>query len=472
MILLTDYSYKKGSRNLIYPIYEDRRIDAELTNLLGFDLNDEIDKSLGTLTSVHTLGKLPFSKIMFLGLGASAEMTTRSMRKALGALSEKIKDSMDFALPFAATEVMDESAIAAIYAETYQMSQYEEQIQGHDAKVIPEQYVISDAQINSQINIQIEEALTTGEIIGKAVNYEKILADTPANLMTPSILVQKAQELAARYHMDCTILDMDKLTEMKAGGILAVNLGSDEPCAIICIKYQGNGNAPFKAYIGKGLTFDSGGYNIKSNSYGMKYDMIGGASVLAVMEILAVTKARTNVYGIVPTTENMISGHGYRPQDVITTLSGKTVEIVSTDAEGRMILCDAITYAQTLDVTHIIDMATLTGACARALGTTYTGIFSNDDDFCAEFQDAANRVDEKVWRLPMDQEYRDMLKSNSADMKNSAGKPLGGASVAANFLQEFVNEGVKWVHVDVAGTGEVDGHATGVMVRTVAEVLK
>lgn len=464
MKLLTDYSYKEGTRNLIYPIYEDHKIDAELTDLLGFDLNGEIEKSLGTLTSIHTLGKLPFSEIIFLGLGASADMTTRSMRKALGALSEKIKETMDFALRFAVTGSLDESSIAAIYAETYQMHQYEEQIQGHDAKIIPEQYVISDAQI--------EEALATGEIIGNAVNYEKMLADTPANLMTPSILIQKAQEMAARSHMECTILDMDKLTEMKAGGILAVNQGSDEPCAIICIKYQGNGNAPFKAYVGKGLTFDSGGYNIKSNSYGMKYDMIGGASVLAVMEILAATKAKTNVYGIVPTTENMINGHGYRPQDVITTLSGKTVEIVSTDAEGRMILCDAITYAQTLNVTHIIDMATLTGACARALGTTYTGIFSNDDAFCAEFQDAANRVDEKVWRLPMDPEYRDMLKSNSADMKNSAGKPLGGASVAANFLQEFVNDSVKWVHVDVAGTGEVDGHATGVMVRTVAEVLK
>ena len=241
---------------------------------------------------------------------------------------------------------------------------------------------------------------------------------------------------------------------------------------MICLKYT-NADTPYTAVIGKGLTFDSGGYNLKGNSLGMKYDMCGGADVLGVMKTLGALKAKANVYGIIPTTENLVSGKAYKPQDVITTLSGKTVEIISTDAEGRLILCDAITYAQQLGATQLIDLATLTGACVSALGDIYTGVFSNDDEYYQEFDKAMKESDEKGWRLPIDEEYFAKLKSHSADFKNSVGKAGAGASVAANFLEAFVEEGTKWIHLDIAGTADNDGTAaTGAMVRSVVNMVK
>lgn len=205
----------------------------------------------------------------------------------------------------------------------------------------------------------------------------------------------------------------------------------------------------------------------------MKYDMCGGADVLGVMKTLGALKAKANVYGIIPTTENLVSGKAYKPQDVITTLSGKTVEIISTDAEGRLILCDAITYAQQLGATQLIDLATLTGACVSALGDIYTGVFSNDDEYYQEFASAMKESDEKGWRLPIDEEYFAKLKSHSADFKNSVGKAGAGASVAANFLEAFVEEGTKWIHLDIAGTADNDGTAaTGAMVRSVVNMVK
>jgi leucyl aminopeptidase len=204
----------------------------------------------------------------------------------------------------------------------------------------------------------------------------------------------------------------------------------------------------------------------------MKYDMCGGADVLGIMKILASNKVKANVYGIIPTTENLVSDKAYKCDDVITTLSKQTVEIVSTDAEGRLILCDALTYAQSLNVSHIIDIATLTGACVRALGDVYTGVFSNDDKFYNTFNEALKESDEKGWRLPIDDEYFKMLKSEVADFKNSAGKPLAGASVAANYLNAFINNSTKWIHLDVAGTADSNGKgATGAMIRTISYLL-
>ena len=286
--------------------------------------------------------------------------------------------------------------------------------------------------------------------------------------MTPKLLAKEAKEVAERYHMDCHILWKKELEDCHAGGILAVNQGSDEEPCMIVLNYQGNGNAPYTSLVGKGITFDSGGYNIKSNSYGMKYDMCGAADVLGAIEILAAAKSKCNVYAIIPATENLINGTAYKPQDVITTMSNKTIEIVSTDAEGRLILCDAITYAQTLpQVERIVDIATLTGACVGALGDEYAGIFSNDDAFYQSFQSALDQSDEKGWRLPLDEAYFKKLKSNSADLKNSAGKPGAGASVAANFLQAFVNDGIKWIHIDIAGVSDhPEKGATGKMIRS------
>lgn len=446
---------------MIYPIYQDQSVCQEMIETLGYDVTQDIDKNFSQITKIHTLGKYPFSYILFVGLGKEENITTAKLRE----VALKVSKNLDQPSQLVVNHLSDKQTFVKIWVESHIISQYTERKIGHDVKEIKDIDVVCEESVQKEI----DEAI----IYGAGINYARKLADTPSNLMTPEDMVKEALEMAKNCHMECTILDKSKLEEMKAGGILSVNRGSHIPAYMICFKYNGDGDAPYKAVIGKGLTFDSGGYNLKSNSYGMKYDMCGGADVYGIMQILAQSQAKTNVYGIVPVTENLVSGMAYKPQDVITTLSGKTVEIVSTDAEGRLILCDAITYAQQLGATKLIDLATLTGACVAALGDVYTGVFSNDEDYYQQFAQAMKASDEKGWRLPLDQAYLNKIQSNSADLKNSMGKPGGGASIAANFLEAFVEEGTQWIHLDIAGTADQDGTgATGAMIRSVVEFMK
>lgn len=458
------YSVKESQRNIIYPIYEDQNICHNMIDTLQYDLEHIVKKGYNEVTKIHTLGKFPFETITFIGLGNSKEITTSKLRKAFETVSKTIDTESVFLSKHAKTEVLSVHEITKLFVETHLLTSYEERIIGHDVKEVIDIDIIAGEE-DVTTDIEIAKAYAQG------INHARRLADAPSNYMTPEALVKEAKELAEKYGMEYEILDKEALEKMKAGGILAVNQGSHIPAYMICLKYT-NAETPYTAVVGKGLTFDSGGYNIKKNSLGMKYDMCGGANVLGIMEILAATKAKVNVYGIIPTTENLVSDKAYKPQDVITTLSGKTVEIISTDAEGRMILCDALTYAQELGATRIIDMATLTGACVAALGFVYTGVFSNSEVFYQEFEKALKASDEKGWRLPMDDEYLALLKSSSADLKNSVGKPGAGASVAANFLGSFIHDDVEWIHLDIAGTADNHGTgATGAMIRSVVNVL-
>lgn len=453
------------NKNVLYPIYEDHVVCSKITDTLGYDIDRIIDKSLGKLTTIYTLGRYPFESITFLGLGKPEEITTRKMRKAFEEFAKENEDAKVFVAGRAVTDGVDIHKVAELFAESYLIGAYKELVLGKEEKELPDMEILVP-------EVDIVADIEMGKRYADGINHARKLSDTPSNRMTPAHLAEEAKKLAETYGMECEILDKEALEEMGAGGILAVNQGSHVPACMICLKYSG-GEGPYKAVVGKGLTFDSGGYNIKKNSLGMKYDMCGGADVLGIMQILAATKAKVNVYGIVPTTENLISDKGYKPQDVVTTLSGKTVEIVNTDAEGRMILCDGLTYAQRLGATHVIDLATLTGACIHALGSSYTGVFANDDDFYKAFEEAMSESDEKGWRLPLDEEYFEQLKSNSADFTN-CGKPgVAGASVAANFLNAFIEDGVKWIHLDVAGTADNDGKAaTGAMIRSVVNALQ
>ena len=446
---------------MIYPIYQEQSVCQDIIDTLGYDVTQDIDKNFSQITQIHTFGKYPFSYILFVGLGKQNEITTDKLRKIATTVSKDIKQSVQLVV----NHLDNQSILVRAWLESHILAQYEERKIGHDAKPIMNMDVLASVDVQDEIN--------EASIYGEGINYARRLADTPSNLMTPDEMVKESIQLAKDYGMECTILDKAQLEDMKAGGILSVNQGSDIPAYMIVLKHNGDGDNAYKAVIGKGLTFDSGGYNLKGNSYGMKYDMCGGADVLGVMQILARSQAKTNVYGIVPVTENLVSGKAYKPQDVITTLSGKTVEIVSTDAEGRLILCDAMTYAQQLGAKKLIDLATLTGACVTALGDAYTGVFANDDDYYHEFEEAMKAADEKGWRLPLDQAYLDKLKSNSADLKNSAGKPGAGASIAANFLESFIEKDTQWIHLDIAGTADQDGTgATGAMIRSVVEVMK
>ena len=442
---------------MIYPIYQEQPVCQDIIDTLGYDVTQDIDKNFSQITQIHTFGKYPFSYILFVGLGKQNEITTDKLRKIATTVSKDIKQPVQLVV----NHLDNQSTMVRVWLESHILAQYEERKIGHDAKPIMNMDVLASVDVQDEIN--------EATIYGEGINYARRLADTPSNLMTPDEMVRESIQLAKDYGMECTILDKAQLEDMKAGGILSVNQGSDIPAYMIVLKHNGDGDNAYKAVIGKGLTFDSGGYNLKGNSYGMKYDMCGGADVLGVMQILARSQAKTNVYGIVPVTENLVSGKAYKPQDVITTLSGKTVEITTTDAEGRLVLCDAMTYAKQLGVQAIIDLGTLTGP---ALGDVYTAVFSNDDDYYHEFEEAMKAADEKGWRLPLDQEYFDKLKSNSADMTNCSMTFGGDASVAANFLEAFVEKDIQWIHLDIASTAKKPNiGATGAMVRSIATFL-
>jgi leucyl aminopeptidase len=258
--------------------------------------------------------------------------------------------------------------------------------------------------------------------------------------------------MAATAGLAVDVLDENKIRELKMGALLGVSQGSEEPPRVVVLKYAGKpSSSEILAYVGKGVTFDTGGISLKSadGMEKMKYDMAGGVTAMAAVRTLALFRAPVNCMAVVPLVENMPSGRAQRPGDVVESMSGKTIEIINTDAEGRLILADALAYAQTLGATHLIDLATLTGAARIALGSFRVGVMGNDQPFIDSFLAAAARAGEKMWQMPMDDEYRDLIKSTVADVANSGGR-FAGMITAAKFLQEFVGN-TPWLHLDIAG---------------------
>jgi leucyl aminopeptidase len=296
-----------------------------------------------------------------------------------------------------------------------------------------------------------------GRIIGEAVNFTRDLANEPGAYMTPTIMAERAQEIANKFGLEIDVLDQDRIEAEGMGSFLSVARGSDEPPKLMVLKYTPEGGATgsgsdLLALVGKGITFDTGGISLKpgENMELMKYDMTGGATVLGVMQAVAQLKPSIPVLGVVPSTENMPSGKATKPGDVVRAMSGKTIEVINTDAEGRLILADGIAYAKKLGATQIIDMATLTGAVSIALGDVNTGIMGTDQELIDEFIEAGREVGEKFWQLPLDKEYSKQIKSDIADIKNVGGRKAGTITAAA-FLKEFA-DGVSWAHLDIAGT--------------------
>ncbi len=299
-----------------------------------------------------------------------------------------------------------------------------------------------------------------GTILGEAQNYARTIMNRPANQVSPEVLAAEARKLARQHlNLSCTILDDKQLSAKKFGGILAVGQGSSNRPRLIVLKYRPRktGKAPTVGLVGKAITFDSGGISIKPSEgmQDMKFDKSGGVAVLATMRAIARLQPGVNVVGIVPAAENMPGGGSYRPGDIVTTLSGKTVEIQNTDAEGRMLLCDAIHYATQLGCGTIVDAATLTGACVVALGEWTAGVMGNHNDLIGQLKAAATATGEKIWELPCGEEYLELMKSKIADLKNTGGR-WGGACSAAAFLREFAGN-TPWAHLDIAGVGCADG---------------
>ena len=323
-------------------------------------------------------------------------------------------------------------------------------------------------------------AVDKGRIIAEAQNFVRDLVNEPSNLMTPSLFAQRAAEMAGRFGLECQVLGPEEIRELKMGALWAVAQGSDEPPRLVVLRYTPSGApaSPVVGLIGKGITFDTGGISIKpsENMHEMKADMAGGATMWGVMQAIAQLKPQVRVIGVVPATENMPSGKAYKPGDVVTSMSGKTVEILNTDAEGRLVLADALTYAKQLGCTVLIDAATLTGAVTIALGNITTGVFGWNKEWVDRVLGAASAAGERMWALPVDDEYRDLYKSSIADLANTGGR-YGGAITAAMFVGEFAGQ-TPWVHLDIAGTAGAKEDKpyrgkgpTGHGVRTLVQLL-
>lgn len=323
----------------------------------------------------------------------------------------------------------------------------------------------------------LNAAVSRGRIIGESINFTRTLANEPGNEMTPSDMADRARQMAEEFGLECDILDEARMEQEGMGALLGVSRGSEEPAKLIVLKYTpaqpAENTGELLTFVGKGLTFDTGGISLKpaQDMELMKYDMCGGAAVLGAMRAIAQLKPARPVLGVVPSSENMPSGRATKPGDIVRSMAGKTIEVINTDAEGRLILCDAITYARKIGAGRIVDLATLTGAVVIALGDVNTGIMGNNQEWVDEIIATGKEVGEKYWQLPLDKEYTRQLKSDIADLKNVGGRKAGTITAGA-FLKEFA-EGVTWAHLDIAGTAWGDDAkpfrpkgATGVAVRT------
>ena len=431
---------------------------------------------------LHAPAGLAAKRLLILGLGKEAKTTANAVRSAAGTAVRFIKPRAIRELAFALPKLAQESAARSVRAavegafvgdfdpDTYRSDRTDQSV---------EQFTLAAPADTDQS--ALEAAFAEGVIIGESQNFTRSLVNEPGNKLTPTILGQRAALMAAEVGLDWEVHSTEKLHELKMGAFWSVSQGSAEPPALIVLRYEPESvsDGPILGLVGKGITFDSGGISIKpsDNMEKMKYDMAGGAAMLGAMRAIALLKPRVRVIAVVCAAENMPSGTAQKPGDVQIAMSGKAIEIINTDAEGRLVLADGLTYAKQLGATHLIDAATLTGACVVALGMINAGAFSNDDATYAKFDGALATSGEKFWRLPLGDEYAEMIKSDIGDIKNTGGR-WGGASTAAEFLKVFA-EDTPWIHLDIAGVAWVEDSRpyiakgpSGIAVRSILEWVR
>tara|TARA_B100000315_G_C14552975_1_gene576775 strand:- start:231 stop:1730 length:1500 start_codon:yes stop_codon:yes gene_type:complete len=456
---------------------------ATLDNVLGGTISQlmsqgEIKGKFGELTIIHSLGKLFAERVVILGLGKKQEFTLDKIRgvvaEACRFLQKKgIDDAATIALgvgvggitPKSASQAITEGALLGLYS-----------FRRHITKE-PEYGEIKQLSIvaNSEADISLlEHGRDKGKILAEAAKLARDMVNEPANYMTPGHMVKMAKQLAKDYDLELVVLEREKMLELGMGALLGVAQGSAQSPKFIILNYKENdSNEIDLALIGKGITFDSGGISLKPGRKmeEMKGDMAGGAAVIAAIAAISQLKPAINVTAIVPAVENLPGGRAFKPGDILTTMTGKTVEIISTDAEGRLVMADALCFVNKLKPKQIIDVATLTGACVVALGDVCTGAFSNNQELANKVVIAGAKAGELIWQMPMYTEYKELNKSDVADIKN-VGDNNAGAITAAQFLAEFVGS-TPWVHLDIAGTSMSNKErnylvkgATGVPVRT------
>lgn len=458
-------------------------VDVKLGGALAdMQARGEFTGKAGQSIDLLSLGRLGARRVVVLGLGKATEANAETLRRLGGratkaAVSHKVTEfhlvvpTIDLEARVVGQALAEGAALA-----TWHFSGYRTEVEEPPVDVERVQ-VVFEGDLAA-----LEAGLSAGHRIANAVRFSRDLVQAPPNEVTPSVLADRAAEMAATHGLTCTVLDEEQITELKMGAFLGVAAGSRgvQPPRFIILEHRPEGvSGDPLVFVGKGITFDSGGISIKpaEGMEKMKYDMAGAAAVLGAMQAIADLKLPVPVVALVPATENMPSGSATHPGDVLTAMNGKTIEIVNTDAEGRLILADALAYASRLKPRGVVDLATLTGACVVALGQQAIGLLGNDQGWIDLVQAAGERAFERAWQLPLWKEYSDQIKSDIADMKNSGGRAAGTITAAA-MLAKFA-EGYKWAHLDIAGTAWEDKGrpyqpkgATGVGVRLLVELAR
>ena len=442
----------------------DKASDGRLSALLG---RGELDERAGATMTVPDLAGCACERVLVVSLGKQEAFGDKAWRDALAAVAKALSAGPtgdaavclgDFEMPgqtleWALLQVTRAIGDGAYRYETTKAVSKSERARGAGKIVLLTRHKLSNA---------MREAVARGSAIAEGMALARELGNLPGNVCTPTHLAETAIELGKRFKFKVEVLERKDMEKLGMHSLLSVARGSHQPPKFIVMQYKG-GKARDKpvVLVGKGVTFDTGGISLKpaAEMDEMKYDMCGAASVLGTFKALSTMALRLNVVGIIPTTENMPGGAATKPGDVVKSMSGQTIEILNTDAEGRLILCDALTYAERFKPTCVIDIATLTGACVIALGKIPSGLLANDDELARELVDCGTTSGDRVWQLPLWEDYQELLKSNFADIANIGGR-YAGTITAACFLSRFA-KAYKWAHLDIAGTAWVSGEAKG-----------
>ncbi len=433
-------------------------------------------------TLVHAPGGLKAARLLLVGAGKREQWNSATLRKIAGAALRylKARSVKNFALLVREGHAIEESA--QVVAEGALTANFETDKYKTDRKNDKNIETVSVLGYSDEERAAGDKGLSKGRVIADAQNFARDLINEPSNKLTPRILAEKAEAMAKQAGLAVEILDEKKIADLKMGALLSVSQGGPEPPRMMVVSYtpaNPKPGAPVIGLVGKAVTFDTGGISIKpaDGMEKMKYDMAGGATMLGVMRALAALKPNVKVICVVPSTENMPGGTAQKPGDIQTAMSGKTIEVLNTDAEGRLILADGVHYAKQLGATHLVDAATLTGAIVVALANVNVGVFGSDQPFTDKLLASAKATGEKMWQMPIDDDYRDFIKGTVADIQNISSGKGGGAITGAMFIKEFTGD-TPWIHLDIAGTAWNDDAKpwlakgpTGVALRTLVHLV-
>ena len=434
-------------------------------------------------TLIHAPAGLKATRLLLVGAGKREQFTHATLRKVAGAALRYLKSRSIKNFAFLVREAAANAETAQALAEGFITANFETDKYKTEKKNGKEIESVRIAGYSDSGKLLGEKGLATGKVIAESQNFARDLVNEPSNKLTPRILADKAEAMAKQAGLAVEILDEKKIADLKMGALLSVAQGSIEPPRVIVVTYTpGNlkPGAPVIGLVGKAVTFDTGGISIKpaDGMEKMKYDMAGGATMLGAIRAIAALKPNVKVICVVPATENMPGGKAQKPGDIQTAMSGKTIEVLNTDAEGRLILADAVHYAKQLGVTHLVDAATLTGAIVVALANVHVGVFSNDQPWTDKLLASAKATGEKMWQLPMDDEYREFIKGSFADIQNIGSGKGGGSITGAWFIREFAGD-TPWIHLDIAGTAWNDDAKpwlakgpTGVALRSLVHLVQ